>query len=402
MKLFKRNRKDFSIESTLANDQSMEQGRSRGRKLRFRIPFLSRLDLYLIKKFLGTYFFAILLIISIAVVFDYNDNIDKFTRFHAPWNQIIFVYYLNFIPFYVNLFSSLFVFISVIFFTTNLAGHSEIIAMQAAGVKFSRIMRPYLISAAIIAGLTCYLGSEVIPRGSVKRLAFENKYKNKTKDPTYADDIQMQVDTGVIAYIGHYENSNKTGYDFCLDKFYNKKLVSHLTASRITYDTLNAEKYHWKIYNPTIRELKTNTEKIVTRNLTVDSLIIMEPSDFLATNHMEQTMTNSELLDQIEKQRIRGTGQMAKYEIEFHKRFADPFAIFIMAIMGLSLSAKKRKNGLGLAMGIGLGLSALFILFQTMSASFSINAGMPPLLAAWLPNIIFSIIAFILYKNAPR
>ncbi len=403
MKLFRRKKK--------ANDESLThvegtatpvKAEKKRRKLRLKIPFLNRLDIYLMKKFLGTYFFSIILIISIAVVFDYNDNIDRFTKFQAPWDQIIFVYYLNFIPFYVNLFSSLFIFLSVIFFTTKLAGNSEIIAMQAAGVKFSRIMRPYMLSAAIIAALSFYLGSEVIPRGSVKRLAFENLYKNKFKELTYADNIQLQVDTGVIAYIGHYENSNKTGYNFCLDKFYNKKLVSHLTASRITYDTLNAEKYHWKIYRPTIRELKTNTEKIKTIYADVDSVIIMEPSDFLETNHKEQTLTNAELLDQIEKQRIRGTGQMSRFEIEYYKRFSDPFASFILATIGLSLSAKKRKNGMGLALGIGLALSAAYILFQTVSASFSVNAGMPPLVAAWIPNIVFFFIAAYLYKKAPK
>lgn len=398
MKLFKRKKNKTVAEG----EQTKSQSSKRKRKWHFKIPFLNRLDIYLMKKFLGTYFFSIILIISIAVVFDYNDNIDKFTKFHAPWNQIIFVYYLNFIPFYVNLFSALFIFLSVIFFTTKLAGNSEIIAMQAAGVKFSRIMRPYMLSAAIIAGISFYLGSEIIPQGSVKRLAFENQYKNKKKDPTYADNIQLQVDTGVIAYIGHYENSVKTGYDFSLNKFYNKKLVSQLTASRITYDTLNAERYHWKIYRPTIRELKTNTEKIQTQYTTVDSVIIMEPSDFLETRHMEQTMTNSELLDQIEKQRIRGTGELARFQIEYYKRFADPFASFILATIGLTLSAKKRKNGMGLALGIGLALSAAYILFQTISSSFSTNAGMHPMLAAWLPNIIFSFVAAYLYKKAPR
>lgn len=402
MKLFRRKKKATDEATTVEGTAAPVKAEKKRRRIRFKIPFLNRLDIYLMKKFLGTYFFTILLIISIAVVFDYNDNIDKFTKFQAPWDQIIFVYYLNFVPFYANFFSSLFIFLSVIFFTTKLAGNSEIIAMQAAGVKFSRIMRPYMLSAAIIAALSFYLGSEIIPQGSVKRLAFENQYKNKTKDPTYADNIQMQVDTGVIAYIGHYENTNKTGYDFCLDKFYNKKLVSHLTASRITYDTLNAEKYHWKIYRPTIRELKTNTEKIRSIYSNVDSVIIMEPSDFLATKHMEETMTNEELLDQIEKQRIRGTGQMTRFEVEYHKRLAAPFASFILAAIGLSLAAKKRKNGMGLALGIGLALSAAYFLFQTVSASFSVNAGLPPIVAAWLPNIVFFFVAVILYRKAPK
>lgn len=371
------------------------------KSLSFDFKLLNRLDRYLISKFLGTYFFSIILIISIAVVFDYNDNIDRFTQSHAPWHDIIFTYYLNFIPYYANLFSALFIFLSVIFFTTKLADNSEIIAMQAAGMKFSRIMRPYMISAALIAALSFYLGCEVIPRGSVKRLDFENQYKNKRKNATYGDNIQMMVDTGVVAFIEHYEDAMKSGYHFSLDKFEGKKLVSHLTATSLTYDTLSNEKFHWVLNNVTIRDMHTNRE-IITHKATIDSIIMMEPSDFIAQRHAEQAMTNSELLDQINKQRIRGNGQITQYEIEYHKRFASPFASFILTTIGLTLSARKRKNGLGLALGTGLALSAAYILFQTISATFSINAGLHPIIAAWLPNIIFTFIAAYLYKKAPR
>lgn len=371
------------------------------RRWSYDFKLLNRLDRYLIGKFLGTYFFSIILIISIAVVFDYNDNIDRFTRSHAPMNEIIFTYYLNFIPYYANLFSALFIFLSVIFFTTKLADNSEIIAMQAAGMKFSRIMRPYMISAALIAVLSFYLGSEVIPRGSIKRLDFENQYKRKTKNATYSDNIQMMVDTGVVAFIEHYEDAMKSGYHFSLDKFDGKKLVSHLTATSITYDTLSNERYHWKLNNVTIRDMHTNRE-IITYKSVIDSVIIMEPSDFIAQRHAEQAMTNDELRDQIRKQRIRGNGQVALYEIEYYKRFASPFASFILTTIGLTLSARKRKNGLGLALGVGLALSATYILFQTVSATFSTNAGLPPVIAAWLPNVIFTFIAAYLYKKAPR
>lgn len=371
------------------------------RKTKFKIPFLSRLDTYIIAKFLGTYFFSILLIISIAVVFDYNDNIDKFSKNHATMHDIIFVYYLNFIPYYANLFSSLFIFLSVIFFTTKLASNSEIIAMQAAGMKFSRIMRPYMISAALIAVITFFLSSDIIPRGSVKRLTFENSYKKKTKDPTFADRLQMQVEPGIIAYIEHYDNNNKTAYHFSLDKFKNKRLESHMTATSLTYDTIANEKYHWHLNNVTIRDMHTNRE-IITHYNTLDSVILMEPSDFMVTRHMEETMTNDELLEQIEKQRIRGNGRSAQFEMEYHKRYASPFASFILTTIGLTLSAKKRKNGMGLALGTGLALSAGYILFQTISSTFSLNAGMSPLLAAWIPNIVFTFIAIYLYKKAPR
>ena len=362
--------------------------------------FLSRLDVYLIKKFLGTYFFSIALIISIAVVFDFNENIDKFTTSNAPWKGIIFEYYINFIPYFSNLFSPLFVFISVIFFTSKLAENSEIIAMMAAGVSFKRLMRPYMISAAIIAVMTFLLGAYVIPKGSVTRLNFENLYKRKKK-VEFAQNVQLQVDKGVVAYIEHFDGRSKTGYHFSLDKFVDKKLVSHLTAASVTYDTLSDERYHWTIRNYTLRELKGMREYI-TRGSEIDSIIAMEPSDFLLTRNQQETLTSPELKEYILKQRERGSSNVKPFEVEYHKRFATSFASFILTIIGLSLSARKRKGGMGLYLGIGLALSASYILVQTVSATFAINADWPPMLAAWVPNILFAVIAFVLYKKAPQ
>ena len=362
--------------------------------------FLSRLDVYLIKKFLGTYFFSIALIISIAVVFDFNENIDKFTTSNAPWKGIIFEYYINFIPYFSNLFSPLFVFISVIFFTSKLAENSEIIAMMAAGVSFKRLMRPYMISAAIIAVMTFLLGAYVIPKGSVTRLNFENLYKRKKK-VEFAQNVQLQVDKGVVAYIEHFDGRSKTGYHFSLDKFVDKKLVSHLTAASVTYDTLSDERYHWTIRNYTLREL-TGMREYITRGSEIDSIIAMEPSDFLLTRNQQETLTSPELKEYILKQRERGSSNVKPFEVEYHKRFATSFASFILTIIGLSLSARKRKGGMGLYLGIGLALSASYILFQTVSATFAINADWPPMLAAWVPNILFAVIAFVLYKKAPQ
>lgn len=366
-----------------------------------KIPFLKRIDRYLIAKFLGTYFFSIILIITIAVVFDYNENVDKFTNNHAPMSAIITQYYLNFIPYYTNLFSALFVFISVIFFTSKLAEGSEIIAMISAGMSFARLMRPYMISAALIAAMTFYLGSEVIPKGSVKRLAFENQYKRSKKNPTYADNVQLQVDTGVIAFMEHFNGITRTGVHFSLDKFENKKLVSHLTARTVVYDTLSDVRYRWQLRDVTIRDMRGMREKI-TYLSSVDSVITMEPQDFLFTRNQQETMTNRELREYIDKQRIRGSGNLKVFEVEYHKRYASPFAAFILASIGMSLSSRKRKGGMGLALGLGLALSSAYILLQTVSATFSIQAGLHPALAAWLPNIIFFFIAWYLYTKAPR
>ena len=217
--------------------------------------YIKRLDWYIIKKFIGTYIYSILLIISISIVFDINENLAKFTEYHAPFRAIVVDYYLNFVPYFANLFSPLFVFIAVIFFTSKLAGNSEIISMLAAGVSFKRLMRPYMISCILISALSFYLSAFVIPHGTVIKQNFESMYKNKRKN-TAADNVQLQVDKGTIAYIQHYDNNMKKGYGFSLDKFENKKLVSHMTAMEIQYDTIADSKYHWTASNWKIRELK--------------------------------------------------------------------------------------------------------------------------------------------------
>ena len=227
--------------------------------------WMKRMDWFIIKKFIGTYIYAIVLIISISIVFDINEHLAKFTQYNAPLRAIVFDYYANFVPYFANLFSPLFVFIAVIFFTSKLAGNSEIIAMLASGLSFRRLMRPYMISCVIISLVTYYLGAYVIPHGTVIRQNFETIYKNKRKN-TSAENVQLQVDQGVIAYIQHYDNTRKSGYGFCLDKFENKKLVSHLTATEIRYDTISDSKFHWKVLNRTKSELHGLKEHITQRS----------------------------------------------------------------------------------------------------------------------------------------
>ncbi len=393
-----------SIEHDTANSNHSLPHREGGGRVRSFLSTLkrnlfSRFDRYIMGKYLGTYFFSILLIISIAVVFDFSENSDKFTMNHAPFMGLV-GYYMNFIPFYSNLFSALFVFIAVIFFTSKLAENSEIIAMMSTGISIGRLLRPYLVASALLAAISFYLGSEVIPRGSVKRLEFELRYKSRRR-PQVAEHIQMQVDTGVIAYIDYFDGQIKSGYRFSLDKFQNKNLISHLTAQRIEYDTLADERYHWKLYDVKIRTLQGLREQISRENF-VDTVIYMEPKDFLASQHQQEALTNDELLDYIARQQLRGSGNVKVFQVEYHKRYASPFAIFILSSIGLSLSFRKRKGGMGGALGIGLGLTASYILLQTISSTFAVNSNWPPVLAAWMPNILFTFIALYLYNKAKR
>lgn len=361
---------------------------------------IGRIDWYIMKKFLSTYVFLIAIVILIAIIFDYNEKIDKFTQSHVPVRKIVFDYYLNFIPYFSNLFSPLFVFIAVILFTSNLASNSEIIAMKAAGMSFRRLLRPYMLSAFLIAVVTFLLGAYVIPVGNISRVNFENAYVKK-KSTTTADNVQMQVDTGVVAYITHFDNVTKSGYGFSLDKFVDKKLVSHLTAQNIQYDTLSDRRYSWTIRMYNIRTLKGRREKISSGEK-LDTMIMMEPSDFFYTKNQQETMTLPQLGEFIGKQKMRGAPNVNTFEVEYHKRFAMPFAAFILTVIGVSLSSQKRKGGMGISLGIGLALSFTYIMFQTVSATFSTKAGMPAALAAWIPNAVFAVIAFILYKRTPE
>ena len=373
-----------------------------GHKLRWLNPrrYIKTIDWYIIKKFLTTYFFAIALIISISIVFDVNENLSKFTEYHAPLKAIVFDYYLNFIPYFSNLFSPLFVFIAVIFFTSKMAGNSEIISILAAGISFKRMMRPYMISAALISLLTFYLGSYVIPKGTVIKQNFETLYKNKKRNNA-AENVQLQVGKGIIAYIQHYDNNLKRGYGFSLDKFENKKLVNHMTASEIQYDTISNSKFHWKATSWRIRDMKGLKEKITSGNA-IDTLILMEPTDLVFSKGQQETFTSPQLREYIDRQIDRGSTNVVQYEVEYHKRIASSFASFILTTIGVSLSSRKRKGGMGLYLGIGLALSFGYIMLQTVSATFAINAGTPAMLAAWIPNIIFAVVAWFCYRQAPR
>ena len=359
-----------------------------------------RIDRYIIGKFLSTYFFLILIIITIAIIFDYNEKIDKFTQSGVSFKNIIFDFYFNFIPYFVNLFSPLFVFISVIFFTSKLADKSEIIAMKAAGMSYKRLLRPYLFSAILIGLMTFVLGAYIIPKGNVARVDFENTYLKKKKS-SITENVQLQVAPGVVAYITQFDNETKRGFGFSLDKFENKQLKSRLTANVINYDTLAEKRYTWSVQQYTLREFKGMKEEI-TNGAKLDTIIQMEPSDFFYINNQQETMTLPQLQEFIDKQANRGAAGVSTFEVEYHKRFAMPFAAIILTIIGVSLSSQKRKGGMGTSIGLGLALSFTYILLQSVTASFAINAGWPAMLAVWLPNILFAIIAFILYKRTPQ
>lgn len=355
---------------------------------------LSILDMYVIKKFLGTYIFAIMLILAITIVFDINEKLDAFMQ--APLKATIFDYFLNFLPYFANQFSPLFVFIAVIFFTSKLADNSEIIAMLSSGMSFRRLLRPYLISAAVIAAATYVLSAYIIPPANVKRIAYTNTYvKNRRVD--YGDNIMMQVAPGEIAYMSRYDNTTKTGYRFSLELFRDKKLVSRMQAQSIRWDTL----YKWQVRDYVIRDFKENREEI-TRGYQLDTIIPFEPRDFLISRNDQETLTTPQLDEYIQRQKQRGVANIQAFEIEYQKRYAMCAAAFILTVIGMSLSSKKVKGGMGVNIGIGLLLSFSYILFMTVTSSFAVSGITSPLVAMWIPNIIYALIALLLYIKASR
>lgn len=356
---------------------------------------LKILDWYIIGKFLGTYIFAIALILAITIMFDINEKLDAFMK--APLKATIFDYFLNFLPYFANQFSPLFTFIAVIFFTSKMADNSEIIAILSSGVSFKRLMRPYLISAAVIALATYMLSAYIIPPANVKRFEFTNTYvKNKRVD--YGSNIMLQVAPGEIAYMSRYDNTTKTGIKFSLDKFdEDKKLVSRLTAHTIKWDTL----YQWTVSNYVIRDFKGNRE-FITEGYSLDTIIPFEPRDFLISKNDNETLTTPRLREYINRQKDRGVANIKSFEIEYHERFAMTAAAFILTVIGMSLSSRKVKGGMGINIGIGLVLSFSYILFMSVTSTFAVSGLASPMIAMWIPNFVYIIIAAVLYKKASR
>ena len=357
---------------------------------------MKRLDWYIIKKFLGTFFFSIVLILSIAIVFDLTEKMDDFFESQVPLHEIIFDYYLPFIPYYMNMFSSLFIFISVIYFTSKLAGNSEIIAMLASGVSYHRLMLPYAFSAALLFVLAIFLGGWIIPRSSERMLKFTDKYVDHFTSVS-AQNVQMEVKPGTILYIESFRRYNHIGYRCSIEEFEGKTLMQRITASRIVYDSLeywHLEDYTQRTFTGLREELEQGSRKDIQLPIIPDEL-------FITAQHAHQ-MTTPELRHYMDRQRERGSGNVKAFEVEYHKRWASPLGAFIMTLLGVTMSSRKVRGGMGKNLGIGVVLTAAYILFSTVSTTFSVNNVMSPFMAAWLPNFVFLAISIPLYIRASK
>lgn len=370
-----------------------EQKEEKRKRRRFRFFRLTILDGYILRKFLGTYFMATLLFLAVIAMFDITEKLDAFLT--APLSETLLDYFASFLPYFAIQLSPLFVFISVIFFTTKLADNSEIIAMLASGVSYQRLLRPYMIGAIFIAALTFVLSNYIIPPTNINRLNFTNKYV-KNKAVVSGANIQLQVGPGTIAYIGRYEKGNQTGYSFSLDKYDGLTLTSRLSARTAKYDTL--KRYHWKLSDYQIHDFNGEREKI-TKGRTLDTIITFEPQDFLISATDQETLTTPELAEYVRRQRERGVANIMAFEIEKEKRIASTLAAFILTLIGMSLSSKKVKGGMGINIGIGLVLSFSYILFSTITSTLAINGYTSAFIAMEIPNAVYLTIGILLFRR---
>ncbi len=356
------------------------------------------LDRYIIKRFLGSFILAISLIISIAVIFDLSEHLTQFIDNKVPFREIFLDYYINFVPYYANLFMFLFVFISVIFFTSKMASKSEIIAIISSGISFFRLLVPYMIAASVIAAFSWYLGNFVIPPGNKKRVDFEEKYFYH-RNPYSVRNVHKQVAPGVFLYIQFYDIRADIAHTFSLETIEDGVLKSKLLAKYARWDTV---KKSWILFDYYIRKYYDTYDKMTFGKKT-DTTLNITPEYFKRFNLDITTLTLPQLNRFIEQEKLRGSENINSYLLEKYKRTAYPFSTFILTFLGVTISSKKKRGGTSLNIGLGLLLSFAYIFFMQVSDQFSIKGGMNPLLAVWIPNIIFTIISFISYYIfAPR
>ncbi|MDR2362514.1 MAG: LptF/LptG family permease [Prevotellaceae bacterium] len=355
------------------------------------------LDRYIIRKFIGTYVLSLLLITVVVIIFDLSEKVDDFVEKKAPLTAIVFAYYMNFVPYIVNLFSSLFVFITVILFTSQMANHSEIIAILSGGMSFRRLMFPYFISSLCICVISIALNLFVIPPANATRLAFEEQY---VRTPFYNANrnLHYQLSPGVFLYIESFTTWDNTARQFTMEEFSGKQLVSKLSAESAKWDEA---KKQWTLSQYNKRTLRDDDE-VIERGDRMELQIDFDADDLKRRNNFTESMNYNELNSYIDQLKQRGDKGMKYALIEKNTRIAVPFSVFILTLIGVSLSSRKVRGGIGLKIGIGLALSFSYILFLRFSEMFVHANLLPPAIALWVPNCLYAIIAIVLYKIAPK
>lgn len=362
-------------------------------------PGFKTLDRYIIGKFVGTYLFAIAMIIVVVVVFDYVEKIDDFTQMHAPVSAIIFDYYFKFVPFFINQFSALFTFIAVIFFTSKLAYQTEIVAMLSGGMSFKRLMWPYFLGGLFITVLSLTMSLWLIPATQKDCVAFEQKYIARRAREQYDRHIYRQVEPGTFAYIRGFSKTTSVASFFALEQYEGSRMVGSLEASDVKFDP---ESKHWTAQRYVERRFDKDGEESFVQSRNLDTVINLDVVELGRLTELLTTMNIVELNDFLEQQKQKGSDSLRQIEVEHHIRYAYPFGTFILTLIGVSLSSRKVRGGTGLHIGIGIALCFSYIMLTRVFEEFAKGGSMPTLLAVWLPNLIFLVIGIYLYRKAPK
>jgi lipopolysaccharide export system permease protein len=375
------------------------------------------LDKYILKTFLVTFFFVVLILLAVVTVIDLTDKMDKFAKAQLKAIDIV-GYYMDYIPWIGSLLTPITIFIAAVYVTSRMAGHTEVIAMLSAGISFKRMLVPYFIGATLVGVISFVLNGWIIPNSNKSRLAFEMQYF-KTKYYFEKQNVHIQVASDTYLYMKSYNNNNQTGYHFTLEKFHDNKLIEKLTASRIQWDstTLKWTLFDWSIKKvdvifetpkrpETIPALevskKVTTKEFVKSGTSLDTVLVIHPKEFESDYRKYDGLTLNELDDQIKTLRARGSTGIEMYEVEKYTRYTSPITIFILVFMGVIVSARKSRGGTGPQIALGFLLSFIFILFFTLFRTFAENGSMPPEISVWIPNIIFGLISIAMYKYVPR
>jgi lipopolysaccharide export system permease protein len=375
--------------------------------MKLKFPGLKILDRYIIRKFLGTWIFSIAMFVVILVVFDYAEKLEDFINNKAPMSAIWLQYYFNFIPFFINQFVGLLTFIGVVFFTSKMAYNTEIVAMLSSGESFRRLMWPYFLSATAIMLFSLALNLWIIPRANKPRVAFEDTYVSSKirASQMYDADIYRQIGPGTFVYLRNFTGESQRANYFAIERYEDGRLAETLEAGGVTYDEgtrrWNAPTFIIRTL-PRADSLGNPGEGSFTSYLGLDTLINLNTTELGRLDQLIKTFSIGELNEFIAEQKDKGSDMMALFEVERQSRFSYPAAIFILTLIGVSLSSRKVRGGTGLHMGLGIGLCFGYILFSRFAEEFAKGGILPAALSVWMPNIMFAAIAMYLYVKAPK
>jgi len=364
---------------------------------------MKKLDSYILKKYFTTFFFCLILFTAIVVVVDISEKTEDFSRSGLSASRIFYDYYLGFIPHIDAMLFPLFVFISVIFFTSKMAGRSEIIAVLSSGVSFKRFLAPFVVGGLILSGLLWWGNQHFIPKANRKWADFEKKYTNLNAAPnpmrsTYKQNVYFRIDSNTYAGIKGYDTISKSGTGLSIQEVRNNKVVYNLRAMNFKWED---KKQQWSLNNVLERNLLDNHEK-VTFSPTVLKTYSFKPIDLRKDDYLKDQMTTPELREFIAKEKMRGSEMLNMLEVELYNRDAIPVSVLILTFIGAVLASRKVRGGSGLHLALGVLISVMYILFSRFSIVFATKGSFAPWLAAWTPNFLFGMLAVYFYKTSPK